>query len=242
MAGRRDRVFIDCGPVGFAGRGGHGHNDCLAIDVVLDGAALISDCGSYVYTASREWRDRFRATAAHNTPRVEGVEQNRFFGPDELFLLHDDATPDPRLWRQGESMDYFEGSHAGYAGHGLRPVRRIILDRENHRLAVEDRFEGGGQHHLAVPYHLAPEVDIERLEDGLWRLRAGEKSFLMACLDTDSYGAAERQCWISPSYGVKIESRALEFSRQGSLARLRVALYPEDRAPADPEICFHAPD
>ncbi len=239
MAGSGDRVFIDCGPVGFAGRGGHGHNDCLAIDVVLDGQALISDCGSYVYTASAEWRNQFRATAQHNTPRVDGAEQNRFFVPDELFRLHDDAAPEPRLWRTDETIDYFEGSHGGYP---IRPVRRVVLDRENHRLTVEDRFEGGGAHHVAVPYHLAPGVGLERLEDGLWRLRAGDKNFLLACLDTANYAAAERQCWISPSYGVKIESLALEFSRDGSLMPLRVALYPEDGAPADPGLCFAAPD
>ena len=32
-----DHVLIDAGPVGMAGRGGHGHNDCLAFDAMLDG-------------------------------------------------------------------------------------------------------------------------------------------------------------------------------------------------------------
>ena len=35
-------VFIDCGPVGLAGRGGHGHNDALSFEAWLDGAPLLS--------------------------------------------------------------------------------------------------------------------------------------------------------------------------------------------------------
>ena len=64
MAGGGDHVFIDAGPVGMKGRGGHGHNDCLSFEAVLDGVPLIVDSGAYVYTASVEWRNRFRSTAA----------------------------------------------------------------------------------------------------------------------------------------------------------------------------------
>ncbi len=35
MRNNVDHVFIDCGPLGLAGRGGHGHNDCLAFEAVL---------------------------------------------------------------------------------------------------------------------------------------------------------------------------------------------------------------
>jgi uncharacterized heparinase superfamily protein len=59
-----DHVFVDCGPVGLAGRGGHGHNDCLSFEAVLDGVHLVTDCGAYVYTASPEWRNRFRGNVS----------------------------------------------------------------------------------------------------------------------------------------------------------------------------------
>src|SRR6185436_11064014 len=47
MRNRRDHLFVDCGPVGFGGRGGHGHNDCLSFEAVLDGVRLVTDCGAY---------------------------------------------------------------------------------------------------------------------------------------------------------------------------------------------------
>ena len=63
-----DHVFVDCGRIGLADRGGHGHNDCLSFEAVLDGVHLVTDCGSFVYTRSFEERNRFRSTASHNTP------------------------------------------------------------------------------------------------------------------------------------------------------------------------------
>ena len=94
MRNRVDHVAIDCGPVGLAGLGGHGHNDCLSFEAVLDGAHLVSDCGAYVYTASAEERNRFRSTTFHNTPQIDDEEINRFIGPDQLWTLHDDAQPE----------------------------------------------------------------------------------------------------------------------------------------------------
>src|SRR5207237_10247168 len=88
LRSERDHVFVDCGTVGLAGRGGHGHNDCLSFEAVLDGVPLVTDCGSYVYTASPEWRNRFRSTAFHNTPRIDGAEQNRI-PVDSLWMLRD---------------------------------------------------------------------------------------------------------------------------------------------------------
>src|SRR6185295_6240597 len=75
-------VFVDCGEVGFGGRGGHGHNDILGFELYLNGFNVVTDCGAYLYTASREWRNRFRSTAFHNTVQVDGEELNRFISPD----------------------------------------------------------------------------------------------------------------------------------------------------------------
>src|SRR5206468_3500651 len=59
----RAHVIVDCGEVGMRGRGGHGHNDILSFELWLDRTNLVTDCGAYLYTASREWRNRFRSTA-----------------------------------------------------------------------------------------------------------------------------------------------------------------------------------
>ena len=77
----------------------------------LTGINVVTDCGAYVYTASREWRNRFRSTAFHNVVQVDDEEVNRFISPDSLWQLQYDAHPvDAVLTR--------------YRVHGLLHVRR----------------------------------------------------------------------------------------------------------------------
>jgi hypothetical protein len=80
-------VIVDCGDVGMKGRGGHGHNDILSFELFMNGFNVVTDCGAFLYTASREWRNRFRSTAFHNTVQIDGEELNRFISPDALWQL-----------------------------------------------------------------------------------------------------------------------------------------------------------
>ena len=83
----RQYLFVDFGPVGFKGLGGHGHNDCLSFEWHVDERPLLTDSGAYVYTPSVEWRNLFRSTAFHNTIRIDGQEINRFFSSQALWSL-----------------------------------------------------------------------------------------------------------------------------------------------------------
>src|SRR5262249_6777646 len=107
-------VFIDCGDVGMHGRGGHGHNDILSFELFLNGLNVVTDCGAYLYTASREWRNRFRSTAFHNGVQVDGEELNRFIGPDALWQLCNDAHPVEANLSSSSRCDSFRGAHDGY--------------------------------------------------------------------------------------------------------------------------------
>lgn len=236
MRSAHDHAFIDAGPVGMAGRGGHGHNDCLSFEAALDDVRLITDSGCYVYTASVEWRNRFRATAAHNTPLVDGAEQNRWVRPEYLWTLRDDTQPEVRRWTASPEHDVFIGLHRGYQRLAIpvTPVRGIVLDKNEHRLIVVDRFEGHGPHRVSIPYHFAPHVAIEAAGELAWRLIADGREFLMVWRATEPWQAAVRGSWWSPSYGVKHPARALEFTREGALATLAVAILPASQAPDDP--------
>src|SRR5205807_10268292 len=115
---------------------------------------------SYVYTADYRARNRFRATAAHNTPMVDAEEQNRFVRPEYLWLLRDDARPEVGEWRVG-AHDSFRGSHTGYwrLGRPVTPRRTIVLDKVRHLLVVRDELIGDGAHDVVIPFHLAPGLE-----------------------------------------------------------------------------------
>jgi len=229
MRGSRDHVFADCGPVGFAGRGGHGHNDCLSFEAWLDGTLVVTDCGAYVYTADYQARNRFRSTIAHNTPIVDGEEQNRFVRPDYLWLLRDDAKASVRLWRTGP-IDVLRGSQSGYERlrAAVTPTRTIALDHERHLLVVRDEFAGSGEHDIAVPFHLALGASIESQAADRIGIRVDDHRFALTWSDPADWSVEERPALVSPSYGVARPSHALLFTRTGDLRPLLTTLAPDD--------------
>jgi uncharacterized heparinase superfamily protein len=244
LAGERDHIFVDCGPVGLSGRGGHGHNDCLSIDVFLDGTQLVADPGSFVYTASWEWRNRFRRTAAHSTPQLDDAEQNRFV-EGSLWLLNDDAEPEVRLWDPNPSVSRFVGAHQGYIhlAPPVTPVRTIELDTNTHSLAIIDDFEGSGSHVVSVPLQLASGVAVARTGDGAALLHAEDRSFELRWDAAADWTLDIGQDWVSPSYGVKKPATRLEWRRDGELRSLRLHIAPaggdgcsERRGPNEPAV------
>lgn len=231
MRNERDHVFIDCGPLGLAGRGGHGHNDLLSFEAVLGGRKVVSDCGSYLYTASFEERNKFRSTAYHNTPQVDGEEINRFIAPDTLWLLQNDAKHDLRLWETGAEKDVFEGAHDGYGRlpQPITVVRRITLEHAAHRLVVEDRFEGKGKHDIRIPLHLAPGVSAVRVSNSVALLTAGGEDFTLQWGQTEDWNLTIGTGRVSESYGTVMDTVSLFWQRSGEARPLRVTIEPAKR-------------
>ena len=218
LARDQDHVVIDCGPVGLAGRGGHGHNDCLSFEATLAGERVVSDCGSYVYTASPVERNRFRATAAHNTPLVDSVEQNRI--PESLWLLEDDAHAEPLLVEELR----FRGAHTGYLrlADPVRPVRTIALEPERHALLVHDALEARAPHDVEIPFHLAPGLEVGDPTDGVVRVGGFTLRW------DGPWDCTVEPGWVSPSYGVREPAKKVVFRRHGPVEPLTVVLAPHD--------------
>lgn len=222
-----DHLFVDCGPVGLAGRGGHGHNDALSFEAALEGRLLLTDCGSYVYTASPEWRDAFRATRSHNTPVVDDEEQNRFVRPDWLWSLRDDARAELLEFRVDGALGLFRGRHHGYErlDDPVGVERAIVIDFERHILVVEDILSGRGAHSVRIPYHLGPGIEAREEAPDRWRLRAHGGEYILTA--PDGWRVDSRAWWRSPSYGVKEPITTLELRADGPLRPARVTIAPD---------------
>lgn len=125
--GPRAYLAIRCGAIGQNGRGGHAHNDQLAVELNIDGEDWLADPGSYVYTADPETRDAYRSVAAHAAPRLGRGEPARLdLG---LFRLGDTARAECSHF-DGHG---FEGRHRGY---GPMISRRIRI--ETARIVITD--------------------------------------------------------------------------------------------------------
>lgn len=236
MRNAADHVFVDCGPIGLAGRGGHGHNDCLSFEAALDGVQLISDCGAYLYTASYEERNNFRSTAYHNTPQIGTEEINRFIRWDYLWNMHYDALPVLQSWQPGDEFDLLRGAHSGYrrVKPPLTPVRTLVLDHSMHSLVVRDEFEGDGLYQIGIPLHLAPGVLVTPIEDGYLKLLAEGKEYRLIWADADKWTLEIGAGRVSPSYGIAVPITRLCWHRTGQQdCPLTVCISPERYATAE---------
>ena len=103
--------MVDCGPLGYLGIADHGHADALAITLSVAGEECLVDPGTWSYSQAPAWRDYFRGTSAHNTVRVDGVDQS-VSGGRFMWLRKAQARID-RMPRSPGDFD-FRGSHDGY--------------------------------------------------------------------------------------------------------------------------------
>jgi len=200
-------VFADAGPVGFKGRGGHGHNDCLSFEWHALGRPVLTDSGAFVYTASPEWRNRFRGTAFHSTIRVDGEEINRFPSALALWSLRNDAVPFDVALSKGEREDTLAASHTGYR-RLTDPVtvsRTLSFDRTKARLVVRDRVTGAARHRVEFFFHAAPGGAGEEAAGGSVVLRwDGGLEARISPRAREIVTWRREAGWFSPSYGVKL--------------------------------------
>jgi Heparinase II/III-like protein/Heparinase II/III N-terminus len=210
ICGFGDHVFIDCGPLGLNGRGGHGHNDLLSFEAILDGIPIVTEGGCYVYTADFASRNRDRSTASHNTPQIDGEEVNRFLGDDLLWLLADDAGFALKEFSTNIDGGTFTGCHTGY--RRLRsPVtveRSIRVAHSTHSISISDRFVADGPHFVEVPLHLHPDAEVIRETTGQVLIRARDRVFEVE--------------WSGQQWSLSVEAgrEAASYGRQRSLTRL----------------------
>ena len=237
MASGDDHVFIDNAPVGYAGRGGHGHNDCLSFEAVIQGSPIVTDSGSFVYTADYLKRDEFRGTYAHNTPFIDGKEQNSFISEKELFSLKYEAKPILHTWQTSEEKDIFCGSHSGYEllDEPVIPYRKIILEKTHHRLLINDKFLGEGIHSVIIPYRFDPACSLTEINVGHWLIEINNNEFDFVYTNPMSWNVRELFGHVSESYGVIQENILLEFSRNDTLEALTVGIYPRSSRPENIE-------
>jgi heparinase II/III-like protein len=169
---RTDDLYLNFNATdaGIGGRGSHGHNDALSIEVSAGGVAFIVDPGTCVYTADLKERHRFRSTAYHSTVEIDGAEQNT---TDEQFpfVIGNEAQPQVLVWETSAELDRVSAEHFGYRRLS-QPVthrRTISFSKQQRWWLVEDEFQGAGKHNFAVRFHLNANIDVSMAGDrGVW--------------------------------------------------------------------------
>jgi len=147
---------------GGNGRGSHGHNDALSIEVSACGHPFIVDPGAYVYTQDLHERHLFRSTAYHSTIQIDDEEQNTT-NERVPFVIGDQAHPRLLDWQSTPERDYVRAEHAGYM-RLAQPVthrRSVTFDKPGRWWLVEDEILGEGEHTVAARFHFDAGLEVE---------------------------------------------------------------------------------
>ncbi len=164
------QIAVDAGPQGV-GRCGHGHADSLGLRLTMNGRRWLVDAGSGVYiSANPADRNLLRGTAAHNTMRVDGVDQAI---PEEPFSWT--AIPSTHLeqWITGKTFSYFVASHDGYA-RLADPVihQRHVLQINGGPCLVRDLALGRQEHDLELMWHFASDLEVRETDQRSFTVRS----------------------------------------------------------------------
>lgn len=226
---RHDDLYLcmNVSDAGLNGRGSHGHNDALSVEVCVGAQPFIIDPGTYVYTADLDQRHLFRSTSYHSTVRVDGEEQNTTL-KSVPFVIGNEAKPHVVSWETTADSDRIIAEHFGYKRLAA-PVahrRTIQLNKRERYWLIEDEFSGEGEHQCEVRFHFAPGLDVQ-LEDYSVRAINSETGVALSVtsLDLNIAPVLEEQA-CSRDYGEKRSSVTACWTQSGQLRPLRWKMTP----------------
>jgi hypothetical protein len=209
-----DLLFIgNGGRLGAEPLAGHGHADALSIWLSAAGKPVLVDPGTYLFHGGGKWRDYFRSTAAHNTIRVDKLDQAEILADFMYGRFY--RIVDSRFADIGDSVSW-SAEHDGYS-RLKDPVahrRSVLFDKLHDRIEIEDSLRCRGRHYIESRLHFHPERRVEREGDG-FRISGGGP-----CLELRVDGKWTRRellkgsldpmgGWYSPSFNVLEETVTL---------------------------------
>ena len=163
-------LLFDCGPHG-ALNCGHAHADALSIELAANGKTILVDPGTYTYTGSKEQRDWFRSSQAHNTVTVDGESSSI---PDGAFSWKTKASCTLKDWVTTDRFDFVSGSHDGYERLAdTVTVERSILFLKRDYIILVDGFKSRREHRADVWFHLNPGSKPTLEAGAIREIRAG---------------------------------------------------------------------
>ncbi len=216
-------LLFDCGPHG-ADNCGHAHADALSFELAANGRTLLIDPGTFTYTGSKEMREWFRGTQAHNALTVDGASSSVPAGP---FSWQSIAHCEPLAWISRYRFDYVAGAHDGYASWPQPATHdRSILFLKHDYWVIRDHLKSDGEHNVDLWFHFdlgcAPLIEAAG-EDAFIAENAGETGLDVSAFAENGRWRRE-DGWVSHSYAQREPSRVYVFSARLGGSRNAVSL------------------
>ncbi len=179
LSAGRSLLIIDSGKPAGPGLDRTAHAGTLAFELSVGRDRMIVNCGA-APTASGEWRDAARATAAHSTLVIADTSSSE--------VRENGLGRKPEIVEQQRQeaggAHWLEMSHDGWQRvFGALHRRRLYMADSGDDIRGEDAIEASSPQPYAIRFHLHPTVDASLQQDGEavllrlpsgsgWRLRA----------------------------------------------------------------------
>jgi hypothetical protein len=198
-------LVIDAAPLGYLGIAAHGHADCLSFTLSLLGEQILIDPGTYCYHEHPGWRTYFRGTSAHNTVRIDKLDQSLPGGP--FMWLRKAKSTVEALCVDGP-LQYVRACHDGYAHLPDRVVhtREVQLETELGLLRVVDTIEGRTSHQVERFWHFAEHCEVQQAGPGKLLVVSTKSTLELSCdpasrIELLHGSQSPRGGWVSRRFG-----------------------------------------
>lgn len=208
---REVRIVADAGPLGYLSIAAHGHADALAFTLSAGGTEILIDPGTFAYHTERRWRDYFRGTCAHNTVRIDGVDQS-VAGGNFLWLRH--ANAQVERFEISAEQNRLAARHDGYTRLADPVQHRRIWAYEcaSQTLVVVDELDCAQEHRAEWCWHFAPGCGVQVQANRLTARRKNVQLTLTFPAELTCRIAAGAEHpplgWVSPSLDTKLPTVA----------------------------------
>jgi len=179
---------------------------------------MLADAGTYTYHETKELRDYFRSSEAHNTLTLDEKSSSETGGK---FGWKTKAEATLSAWVSQPRFDFFEGSHDGYQRLKDSPAThtRSILFLKNDYWIMRDYVETPGEHDYKLNFQFAGGTDpsVEQSQNGDFCVSETPESEVGLRLFTfgDNGEWQRRNGWVSPAYGKRANAPLLRFVSTG---------------------------
>lgn len=208
MRHHNTHIFIDAGELGKKGWGGHGNNDTLSFELYANGVNWLTDRGTFGYTADKDLRNELRATRAHNTVVIDGVELADFAN---AFKVKADLTsPKILKWETSPERDVLVAEHSAYQrlANPVKHTREFLLDKQLDTLWLTDMLTGRGTHTAEFFFHFAPDIMLTQNADIITATHTSSAKLVLT-LSAKPDEILIQPSWIAPRYNRRVNTQML---------------------------------
>ena len=232
----RTHLTFNAAPITGPGLGGHKHNDLLSITLEIDKVSFLIDPGTACYTSDYHKRNISRSTAAHNTIRIDDLEQVSVFDK-LLFFMPPDGKPKIDLWTSLKGKVIVSATHSGYRRLADEIIHRRTIEAslDNLRFRITDELSGGAfQEHKIELSYMTPLQCKEQSKPGGFILTDHNGKSLVLTVESDvAIQSRIAPTEYYPRYGVTAKASKIIFELKSKMPVKIITFMEYVRAPID---------